>query len=75
MKHDFIEAMVNDPDDRRNSERLRNRLTTDSGSINGLDGLLNWMIARQIEKLPEEARAAAWERVKDVRSKRGKLTP
>jgi hypothetical protein len=62
MASDFTDAQVNNPNDETISDRLYDRLTATSGTVNGLDGLVAWAIERMIQRLPEDQRVAARER-------------
>jgi hypothetical protein len=59
---DFTDAPINslDHDWNRKSERLLDRLTTNTCTIKGgLEGFLVWLIEGKIEKLPEHQREIA----------------
>jgi hypothetical protein len=58
MACDFTDAPVNTERSPR-SDRLRNRLTANVGSIKTLDGLIAFAVEGMLEKLPEDRRAAA----------------
>lgn len=64
MRRDFTDAPINDPDDPDISDRLRSRLSTDTGTVKGgANGLISFMVERWVQKLPEHERAkarAAW---------------
>ena len=56
---DFTDAPVNNPSKENMSERLRNRLTAEQGSMSG-EGIFDWLAWRMIENLPEDEREAFW---------------
>jgi hypothetical protein len=61
MRCDFTDAPVNDPLDRTHSKRLRDRLTATEGHLRGEDGMLQWLAAGMIDKIPDHAaRERAW---------------
>ena len=60
MSCDFDDVPINDPTKPNISDRLRDRLTTDRGTVNGLEGLLMWMAGGMIQKLPEHQQEEAW---------------
>jgi hypothetical protein len=61
MACDFIDAPVNDPNQVDISKRLRDRLTAETGTVKGIDGLVAWAIEGMISRLPEDKREAARE--------------
>ena len=60
---DFTDAPVKNPDDPNNSDRLRNRLTTNV--LKGIDGVLTWLAEGMVEKLPADKREAMIRKFKD----------
>jgi hypothetical protein len=56
---DFIDAPVNHIDNWRKSDRLRNRLASNKGTVKGADGLIAMLAEGMICKLPEHEQEAA----------------
>lgn len=68
MSCDFTDSPVNRDDHDRKSDRLINRLTTQTGYIKGgLDGLIEWMAQGWLKKLPKHERDRAYKAWQEMR--------
>jgi hypothetical protein len=57
MRCDFIEAPINDPDDGDKSDRLRDRLTAESGTVKDEFSMFCFLAERMIQHLPAHEKA------------------
>lgn len=61
MKTDFADAPINDPTDPHISQRMRDRLTAESGYVHGENDPMRWLIEGMVKRLPPEDQERARE--------------